>query len=190
MDLEVKEEAGLMTLRRIAQACAVVALGCLAVYVWLGGTRVVFLFQSGLPITALLHEVAILLLSSIGGTLAIVAPTLLLVAFGQARQWIRFRALLSLAILLTLVGSLTFLYYLLPAFGLPGGPTSGLDAPTVTLATLVVAALNVGPSALLALSTLAFSAPRTRRQRVSLFASSPDSNLELHIEPILRHTSE
>ena len=179
-----------MNLRRIAQASALVALGCLAAYVWLGGTRSVFVFEQGLTITALLHEVAILVLSSIGGTLAIVAPTLLLVALGQARQWVRFRALLSLAILFTLVGSLTFLYYLLPAFGLPGGQISGLYAPTFTLASLISTVLNVGPSALLALSTLAFSSTRARRQRVSLFASSPDSNLELQIEPIIRNTSE
>jgi hypothetical protein len=67
-----------MNLRWIAQASALVSLGCLAMHVWLGGTRGVFIFEPGLMITALLHEMAILLLSTIGGTLAIVATTLLL----------------------------------------------------------------------------------------------------------------
>jgi hypothetical protein len=183
-------------LRRIAQVASLVALSCLTVSVVIGGARGALVGPLVASPADFVGQIVIYTLRGLGGTLAIAAPTLLLVAFGQAHQWVRFRIFLSVAVALTLVGSLTILYYLLPAY-VPSlwwayrGLYSGPEAPNIKVILFTIQVLlSMGPSALLALSTLAFSAVRVSQQQVSPPMSSPESDLELHVEPIAQKQPE
>jgi hypothetical protein len=172
----LKERQG-MALRRIAQILAMVALGCLAVNAWIVWSS---RFDTGLVVSSL-HEVlrtgAILFLSSTGTILALVATTLVLVALGQAQRWLPFRALLILAVLITLLGELSPLLYLF-AWWLP------LAVPDNTFGLAVQLFLELGPSALLAGGALAFDWRTRQRRRAGIIALTADPDFEITIEPL------
>jgi hypothetical protein len=126
--------------------------------------------------------------------LALVAPTLLLVAYGQAHQWARFRFLLGIAIVIEILGSVRSLYYVFPAlvsslYDAINVQTNDQPAVSRSLALAIYAALAVGPDVLLALTSLGFSVARARPEQVSVFTSGPDANLELRVEPVGRGTA-
>jgi hypothetical protein len=160
-----------MTLHRLAQLLAGLALGCLVAFAGVDALS----FSTLRGTWATLLGIGLHLLDLLGYSLALAAGVLLLVVLGQRQPGRRFLSFLVFVCLLVLVHAIG-LPNLLP-FLLGWSTASG-----VWLFAVVSFGLYLSPTALLALVTLAVSVRAGPARPVPALAA--EGSLDIHIDPL------